>query len=464
MAVRPPAPAPATTAAAARRSPDALLGLFPPGTSTAPDGALRIGGCHVGELAARHGTPALLVDEGALRARARRYADALAVRRPGSTVAFASKAFPCTAVYRLLAEEGLGVDVASGGELALALAAGTDPARVIVHGNAKTDAFLRAAVEARVGLVVIDNFDDIDRLERLLAEPAQGPGSPSPGAAGQEARGQTCGTYRQPVLVRVTPDIRPDTHAAVSTGQRDSKFGLLVPQARDAIARLRASDRLRLDGLHVHIGSQILDTEPFVRAVAAVAELGTFPVYDLGGGLGARYTYDDRPPSVEAYVDALTAAADTLLPAGARIVIEPGRSLVAEAGVSLYRVVTVKRAHGETFVAVDGGMGDNLEVSLYGQRFEATVATRPGGAADGEPCRVVGRHCESGDVLSAGVLLDDPRPGDLIAVPATGAYTYSLANNYNAARRPPVVFCRDGRSRPVVRRETYADLMRRDLP
>ncbi|MFH9864703.1 diaminopimelate decarboxylase [Streptomyces lydicus] len=454
MAVRPPAAAPATTDAASRPSADALLGLFPPGTSTAPDGALRIGGCHVGELAARYGTPALLVDEGALRARARRYADALAVRRPGSTVAFASKAFPCTAVYRLLAEEGLGVDVASGGELALALAAGTDPARVIVHGNAKTDEFLRAAVEARVGLVVIDNFDDIDRLERLLAEPAAATGSAAPDA----------GTYRQPVLVRVTPDIRPDTHAAVSTGQRDSKFGLLVPQAREAIARLRVSDRLRLDGLHVHIGSQILDTEPFVRAVAAVAELGTFPVYDLGGGLGARYTYDDRPPSVEAYLDALTAAADALLPAGARIVIEPGRSLVAGAGVSLYRVVTVKRAHGETFVAVDGGMGDNLEVSLYGQRFEATVATRPDGGADGELCRVVGRHCESGDVLSAGVLLDDPRPGDLIAVPVTGAYTYSLANNYNAARRPPVVFCRDGRSRPVVRRETYADLMRRDLP
>ncbi|MFF7700530.1 diaminopimelate decarboxylase [Streptomyces lydicus] len=454
MAVRPPAAAPATTTAASRPSADALLGLFPPGTSTAPDGALRIGGCHVGELAARYGTPALLVDEGALRARARRYADALAVRRPGSTVAFASKAFPCTAVYRLLAEEGLGVDVASGGELALALAAGTDPARVIVHGNAKTDAFLRAAVEARVGLVVIDNFDDIDRLERLLAEPAEATGSTAPDA----------GAYRQPVLVRVTPDIRPDTHAAVSTGQRDSKFGLLVPQAREAIARLRGSDRLRLDGLHVHVGSQILDTEPFVRAVAAVAELGTFPVYDLGGGLGARYTYDDRPPSVEAYLDVLTAAADALLPAGARIVIEPGRSLVAGAGVSLYRVVTVKRAHGETFVAVDGGMGDNLEVPLYGQRFEATVATRPGGGTDGELCRVVGRHCESGDVLSAGVLLDDPRPGDLIAVPVTGAYTYSLANNYNAARRPPVVFCRDGRSRPVVRRETYADLMRRDLP
>ncbi|MFC5252310.1 diaminopimelate decarboxylase [Streptomyces nigrescens] len=437
-----------TTAAPVDPSGDALLGLFPPGTSTAPDGGLRIGGCPVTELAARHGTPALFIDERALRDRAGRYADGLAARRPDSMAAFASKAFPCTAVYRLLAEEGLGVDVASGGELALALAGGTDPAKVIVHGNAKTEDYLRAAVEAGAGLVVIDNFDDIDRLEHLMAR--------THGAGGRT----------QGVLVRVTPDIRPDTHEAVSTGQRGSKFGLLPPQAREAIARLRGSARLRLDGLHVHIGSQILDTEPFVRAVAAVAELGRFPVYDLGGGLGARYTYDDRPPTVEAYLDALTAAVDALLPAGARLIIEPGRSMVAEAGVSLYRVVTVKRAGGETMVAVDGGMGDNLEVALYGQRFEAAVATRvhrtSGGP--GELCRVVGPHCESGDVLSAGVHLQDPRPGDLIAVPVTGAYTYSLANNYNAACRPPVVFCRDGRSRPVVRRETHADLMRRDLP
>ncbi len=276
--------APRTTTAPARPSADALLGLFPPGT-TAPDGTLRIGGCSVTELAERHGTPALLIDEAALRARARRYADGLAARRPDAKVSFASKAFPCTAVYRLLAEEGLGVDVASGGELALALAGGTDPAKLIVHGNAKTDAYLRAAVEAGAGLVVIDNFDDIDRLERILA-----------GTPGRE----------QAVLVRVTPDVRPDTHEAISTGQRGAKFGLLPPEARAAIDRLRGSDRLRLDGLHVHIGSQILDTEPFVRAVAAVAELGEFDVYDLGGGLGARYTYADHPPSVEDYLDALT--------------------------------------------------------------------------------------------------------------------------------------------------------------
>ncbi|MCS0603555.1 diaminopimelate decarboxylase [Streptomyces sp. LP11] len=417
-----------------------LLGLFPPGTTRDGSGALVIGGVPVSELAESYGTPALILDEASVRARARRYADGLAARWPDSRAAFASKAFPCTAVIRLLAEEGLGIDVAGGGELALALAAGADPAGLIVHGNAKTEEELRLAVEAGAGTVVVDNFDDIDRLEKILADTAT----------------------EQGVLVRVTPGIRPDTHEAVSTGQNGSKFGLPLPQARAAIARLRGSDRLRLDGVHVHVGSQILDLAPFAQAVEAVAELGEFGVYDLGGGLGSRYTYADRPPTVEAYLDAVTDVARRLLPAGARILIEPGRSMVAESGVSLYRVVSVKRGAGHTFVAVDGGMGDNLEVSLYQQRFEAAVAVRPTGG--GELCHLVGRHCESGDTLSAGVPLADPRVGDLIAVPVTGAYTYALSNNYNGARRPPVVFVRDGAHRAVVRRETYADLMRRDLP
>ncbi|MCF2533011.1 diaminopimelate decarboxylase [Yinghuangia soli] len=417
-----------------------LLGLFPGGTTRDASGALVIGGVPVAELAESYGTPALIIDEASVRARARRYADGLAARWPNSRVAFASKAFPCTAVIRLLAEEGIGIDVAGGGELAVALAAGADPAGLIVHGNAKTEEELRLAVEAGAGTVVVDNFDDIDRLEKILAGTAAVQG----------------------VLVRLTPGIRPDTHEAVSTGQSGSKFGLPLPQARAAIARLRGSDRLRLDGVHVHIGSQILDLAPFAQAVEAVAELGEFAVYDLGGGLGSRYTYADRPPTVEAYLDAVTDVARRLLPAEARILIEPGRSMVAESGVSLYRVVSVKRSEGHTFVAVDGGMGDNLEVSLYQQRFEAAVAARPTG--DGELCRLVGRHCESGDTLSAGVLLADPRVGDLIAVPVTGAYTYALSNNYNGARRPPVVFVREGTHRAVVRRETYTDLMRRDLP
>jgi diaminopimelate decarboxylase len=425
---------------AATQAAGELVGLFPPGTAVDGAGALVLGGVPVAELAETYGTPALIVDEASIRARARQYADGLAARWPNSRATFASKAFPCTAVYRLLAEEGLGIDVAGGGELTLALAAGADPAGLVVHGNAKTEEELRLAVEAGAGTVVVDNFDDIDKLEKIL--------------------GDTGG--EQGVLVRVTPDIRPDTHEAISTGQNGSKFGLLLPQAREAIARLRGSGRLRLDGVHVHVGSQILDLEPFAQAVEAVAELGEFAVYDLGGGLGSRYTYTDHPPTVEAYLDAMIDVAKRLLPPDARILIEPGRSMVAESGVSLYRVVSVKRGGGHTFVAVDGGMGDNLEVSLYQQRFEAAVATRPTG--EGELCRLVGRHCESGDTLSAGVPLQDPSVGDLIAVPVTGAYTYALSNNYNGARRPPVVLVRDGEHRAVVRRETYADLMRRDLP
>jgi diaminopimelate decarboxylase len=347
---------------------------------------------------------------------------------------FASKAFPCTAIYRLMASEGIGVDVAGAGELIMALAGGVDPALIVMHGNAKTPAELRMAVDARVGLIVIDNTDDIDRLEELVKT-------------------------EQPVLVRVIPGVRPDTHEAVATGQAGSKFGLPIPAARAAIARLRHSEKLRLDGLHVHIGSQILATEPYARAVEAVAGLGDFAVYNLGGGLGVRYTYADAPPSPEDWVGVLAAAAHRHLPADAQIIIEPGRSLVAPFGVTIYRVVSVK-GEDPRFVAVDGGMADNMEVALYGQRFEATVTSRVGGGA---PVELVGRHCESGDRLISGAALRDPRPGDLVAVAVTGAYCYSLASNYNGAMRPPVVFCRDGESRLVVRRETHADFLSRDV-
>jgi diaminopimelate decarboxylase len=411
-----------------------LVGLFPPGTHLADDGTLVVGGCRLDDLAAEFGTPAYVVDEGALRARAREFRNELTSRWANSQVVFASKSFPCTAAYRLMAREGLGVDVAGAGELVLALAGGVAGRDIVLHGNAKSDVDLAMAIEAGVGTVVVDNFDDIDRLERLV-------------------------TGEQGVLVRLIPGISAPTHAAVATGHDGSKFGLSATDARAAVERLRHSDKLRLDGVHVHVGSQILDAEPLARAAQAAAALGDFDVYDLGGGLGVRYTYTEHPPTVADYVGALTDAAREHLPSGARILIEPGRSMVARAGFTLYRVLTVK--HGSpTFVAVDGGMGDNLEVSLYDQRFEATVANRVGGGA---PVDLVGRHCESGDRLIAGVPLDDPKVGDLVAVPATGAYCMTMANNYNGALRPPVVFCSDGVARAVVRRETYEDLTRRDL-
>jgi len=412
-----------------------LLELFPPGSSVEHD-ELLIGGVRARDLADEFGTPAMIVDENALRARARRYRDDFSERWPNSLVVWASKSLPRTAIYRLMNEEGLGIDVAGGGEMMMALRAGADPQRVVMHGNAKSDHELTMAIDAGVGTIVIDNFDDIDRLERLVHD-------------------------EQGVLVRVLPEIAAPTHAATATGHIDSKFGLPVADAQRAIARLRNSDTLRLDGLHVHIGSQILDTRPFTRAIEAIAPLGEFAVYDLGGGLGARYTFDSRVPTIEEYLDALIATARECLPSNARLLIEPGRSLVAEAGMTLYRVLTVKHGAHRSFVAVDGGMGDNLEVSLYGQAFDATVATRVG---RGENFTLVGRHCESGDQLIETVALREPRVGDLIAVPVTGAYCLTMSNNYNGALRPPLVMVRDGHARVVQRRETYDDLIARDLP
>ncbi|MDA8317810.1 MAG: diaminopimelate decarboxylase [Actinomycetota bacterium] len=413
-----------------------LADVLPPTADIDAAGHLSIGGCRLSDLADAYGTPVYVLDEDALRGQARRFRHELERRWSSSRVVFASKAFPSTAIYRLMAEEGVGADVAGGGELAMALAGGMDPASIIVHGNAKTDAELRMAVEAGVGLVVIDNFDELDRLEAIV-------------------------TGEQGVLVRVLPNVHPQTHDAISTGQQGSKFGLPLPEAAAAISRLRRSDHLRLDGVHVHLGSQILDTAPWAAAVERVAALGDFDVYDLGGGLGVKYTRDQSCPSVEAWLGALTDAARRHLPASATLVIEPGRSMVARAGMTVYRVVSVKRGE-PTFVAVDGGMGDNLEVSLYGQVFEAVAVDDA--LATGPPVELVGRHCESGDRLVSGALLPHLVPGDVVAVAATGAYCFTMANNYNGALRPPVVLCRDGEPRLVVRRETIADLLRRDVP
>ncbi|WP_445170089.1 diaminopimelate decarboxylase [Mycolicibacterium sp. Dal123E01] len=412
-----------------------VLGLFPPG-SLLDDDVLTVGGCRLDALAAEFGTPVMVVAEDALRRRARGYLAAFQSRWARTDVAFASKAFPCTAIQRVATEEGLLLDVAGGGEIVTALAAGADPARMLLHGNAKTDEELELAVANGVGLVVVDNFDDIDRLERIV-EPGR----------------------RQACLVRVVPGIEADTHAAVATGHAGSKFGLLPDDARVAIERIRRSRVLRCDGVHTHVGSQLLDAEQLAAAVAPVAELGSFDVYDFGGGLGARYTYADQPPSLDAYAQAIIDKARDLVPAGARIIVEPGRSMTAVAGCTVYRVITVKRG-SVTHVAVDGGMGDNLEVSLYGQRFEAALVNRVGG---GDPVTVVGRHCESGDQLIADVALDNPAVGDLLAVPVTGAYCYTMSNQYNGARRIPVVFAAGGEARLVVRRDTWADLLARDV-
>jgi diaminopimelate decarboxylase len=362
-----------------------------------------------------------------MRARARSFVEAFRARTEHFEVIYASKAFPCTAVYRLFAEEGLSADVASGGELHLALAAGMDPKRLYMHGNNKSPAELDYAIDSGLGHIVVDSFDEIERLR---------------------GRGQR-------VLLRVTPGIEPTTHEFIQTGQVDSKFGFQVDEVERAVQAC-AGAGLELCGLHAHIGSQILDVDVFERLGELLAGMGDWPLLNLGGGLGIAYTADDSPPSVEEYVDALLRHA----PEGVTVLCEPGRALVGNAGVTIYRVGTVKRIAGvRTYVAVDGGMSDNLRPMLYGAKYEAEIADRFGG---GELCTVAGMHCESGDVLVRDVELNDPRVGDVLVIPATGAYSHAMANNYNAVPRPPVIFCRDGDARVVVRRETYEDLTLRD--
>ena len=413
-----------------------LSPAFPLSSRLTDDGRLEVGGCDVLDLAREFGTPAFIVDESDIRARVRAFVEAFRARTEAFEVHFAAKAFACTAVLRLLAAEGLACDVVSGGELHLALRAGFDPGRIHLHGNAKSRRELQEAHDAGVGHVVLDNDQDIERLHAIVA-----PGE------------------RQAVQMRIAPGVSPDTHPAISTGGPNTKFGFNLAAASEAIARVQASDRLELEGLHMHIGSQITDLEPFRAAIAAVAPLGDFRVINLGGGLAAAYTALDQPPSIDEYVGFKVDAVHELLGRDKRILDEPGRALVANSTVTLYTVESVK-LNVATYVAVDGGMSDNLRPMLYGARYEAHVAGRPGG---GTRCHLVGKHCESGDVIARDVDLAAPRPGDVVVTPATGAYGFSMANSYNGVPRAPVVFVSDGDARLVVRRETYDDLLARDV-
>jgi diaminopimelate decarboxylase len=440
-----------------------LSRIFPLGSRVNDLGRLEIGGCDTIELAREFGTPAYVVAEDDLRARARAFlaagvasgaggdgsagAGAGAGRPAGVApeqagdlrVAFASKAFPCTAVLALFAEEGLWCDVASGGELHLALRAGFPARRIVVHGNAKSIAELDAALAAEVGLIVLDNLDEIERLRALTA-----------------GRGM-----RQDVLVRVVPDVRGETHEKISTGQANSKFGFSPVDVPEALAAIAEVDGLAFRGLHAHIGSQLLDLTPFLREVEELArlvtELGGCDVLDLGGGLGVRYVEGiESPPEIEEYVAALVGAAAGLAPS---LMIEPGRALAANGCVTLYTVESVKR-NVSRWVAVDGGMSDNLRPMLYGARYEAHVADRLGGTTS---CVLAGKHCESGDVIVREALLDEPRAGDVIVTPGTGAYCYAMSSNYNGVLRAPVIFCKDADARVVVRRETLDELTARDV-
>jgi diaminopimelate decarboxylase len=415
--------------------------VYPRGSRINDRGHLEVGGCDVVDLVAEHGTPAYIYAEDDVRARARAYLDAFSTRDAESEVLFASKAAPFTAMYALCREEGLSVDVATGGELAIALAAGYEGERIHMHGNNKTERELEEAVAAGVGHVIVDSFDEIERFDALLDRP-------------------------QDVLIRVTPGIEPSTHSYVQTGQLDSKFGFGLEDglAAEAVAAVRASQHLRLVGLHAHIGSQIFELGPYTAAIEALAELADSDcrVLNVGGGLGIAYTGDDRPPSIDEYIGVKVEGVRRVFDPVPRILVEPGRSLVGNAGITAYEVGTVKEIPGvRTYVSVDGGMSDNLRPMLYGSRYEAIIAGRAADAPDTD-ATIAGMHCESGDVLVRDARLAAPQVGDVLVTPATGAYGYAMANNYNGVPRPPVIFCSDGDARVVVRRETYGDLRGRD--
>ncbi|MFT4052593.1 MAG: diaminopimelate decarboxylase [Microbacterium sp.] len=441
--------------------------VWPPQAYRDDAGALIVGGVAAGELRARFGTPLYVLDEDAVRSRARevREAFAAATARHGirARIYYAGKAFLSTEVVRWVTGEGLAVDVATGGELAVALAAGADPARIGLHGNNKSVAELERAVELGVGSIVIDSPIELERLGAITQR--RGPS------------GQT-GDAAQNVLIRVNTGVHAETHDFLATAHEDQKFGFALADAPAAAARIRELPGLNLIGLHCHIGSQIFGSAGFAESAARLVELyallrsgGELPVLNLGGGFGIAYTAADDPTPIADLADAIVAAVarecevrGIPLP---DLAFEPGRAIVGRAGITLYEVGTVKPVRvtddlTRLYVSVDGGMSDNARPALYGANYSARIASRSSDAAPAL-ARVVGRHCESGDiVVDAEHLPGDIAPGDLLAVPATGAYCFSLASNYNYVPRPPVVAVSGGRARVIVRGETTDDLLARD--
>lgn len=426
------------------------------GFTTSRAGHLEIGGVDALDLARELGTPLHVLDEGRLRANCRTYRETLSREYGNGRPLFASKACCIIATCQIASQEGLGIDVASGGEIHTALHAGVPPEDLYFHGNNKIPDEIEYGLRVGMGRFVVDNDYELDLLEQLTV------------------RLQT----HADVLLRLTPGIEPHTHKAIRTGGVDSKFGfgMLDGAAHRAVARASRMERVRLRGLHAHIGSQVLALEPFRLAAAALVDFAarirdeldvTIEELNLGGGLGIRYLAIDEPPSIPQYIHALTEVVGSKIEehrlTPPRLFVEPGRSIVGDAGVTLYTVGAVKAIPGiRTYVSVDGGMFENPRPALYGAKYEAIVAARASTPAT-EVVAVAGRCCESGDVLIWESQLSPVRSGDLLAVFATGAYTFSMASNYNRFPRPAVVLVGDGRARVVVERETYDDLIRKDV-
>jgi diaminopimelate decarboxylase len=415
---------------------------LPDSATIGTDDSLSIGGVRVAELAAQYGTPLFLYDEEHLRARCRAAVNAFGA----GNVVYATKAFICGAMARLAHEEGLLLDVATGGELHTVLHAGVPASSCVLHGNNKSLDELRMAIAAGIDHIVVDSFDEIDRIEKLHAD----------------------GLPVVRVQLRITPGVHVHTHEYVSTGQDDSKFGFNLNNgdAHKAIARAQSSAAIDLIGIHCHIGSNVFAVDNFAAASKVMVDLfSTLNLSELtlGGGLGVAYTENEEAPTIEQWAAVLQRATQSL-PAGSNVSVEPGRSIVASAGVTVYTVGTVKPIDGiRTYISVDGGMSDNPRPVLYGSGYEAFDPARMS-ADRTDSARIVGKHCESGDILvESAAVPPNVSVGDLLIMPVTGAYGYSMASNYNKVMRPAVVFVADGESRLVVRRETYDDLVRLDL-
>ena len=435
--------------------PHSLQKVFPDTAVLDAGPDLIIGGCTAADLAAAYGTPLYALDEATIRNRYRSYRQEFARRCPGAQVLYASKAYINPALAQIFAAEGLGLDVVSGGELAVAAAAEFPMARVYFHGNNKTPEELEYAVGQGIGRVVVDSFHELDLLNRIAA-----------------AAGKT-----QDILIRVSPGIDPHTHAYTTTGIIDSKFGFSI-QTGDAAAAIRqalAASNLNLRGLHFHLGSPIFELEPYAAATDLVLRFAAgfreegldLQEFSPGGGFAIAYTRDQEPPAVAAYAETIVSTLQaTCAELGMNIptlLIEPGRAIIGPAGVALYRVGAIKDIPGvRKYVSVDGGMGDNIRPALYQARYEVVSAGKLN-RSDLEQVTIAGKYCESGDVLAYDAMLPSVEPGDLIAIPAAGAYCPSMASNYNLNPRPPIVLVKDGQSRILRRRESYADLMLWDV-
>ena len=412
--------------------------LLPQTAYTTNKGQLTIGGCNLLDLANEFGTPLFVYDEEHLINRCREV-----VKTSSGLPVYATKAFLCRAMVELVAASGMGFDFSSGGELEAVLSGGGDPAKTVFHGNNKSLAELKRALKVGVGRIVVDSEDELDRLETLFKENKK----------------------VAKILLRITPGIEVYTHEYIATGADDTKFGFTISSglADQMIRRAQESPAIELMGLHAHIGSQILDLKLFQRAASEIINFAKpygLAELSLGGGLGVAYNATETAPNLTVWLEAINQAAkDTEFTTP--INVEPGRSIVAQAGITLYTVGTIKRLKDlRTYVSVDGGMSDNIRPALYGSRYEAFLP-RAVGNRRSQAVRIVGSHCESGDIIvQDGQLPADLAIGDILAVPVTGAYGYSMASNYNRAPRPAVVFVKDGQARLVIRRETLADFER----